>query len=98
MKLIMILCYLQTEPYRLLIKTALKYFTIVCNVVSVFVKGVVFSVVRVDNFCEYEVITMQLIVVDEKDAICFVFNSEWQPNLSIWVLSDILIVLRKGVV
>ena len=52
----MLLSYPRSGVNGLHIVTALKYFTLVCNVISVLVKMVNFAMVKVDNFCKNKLI------------------------------------------
>ena len=52
MKIIVLLSYPQAGVNALHIVTALNYFTLVCNVISVLVEMVNFAIVEVDIFCK----------------------------------------------
>ena len=61
----------QSEKNVLHNAIALKYFTLVWNVILVLVEVVNFAIVEVNNFCRYELITIKLKLFDGKNA-CFV--------------------------
>ena len=58
MRVIVLLSYPQSGVKALYIVTALKYFTLVCNVMLVFVEMVNFAMVKVDNFCTIKLIAV----------------------------------------
>ena len=48
----MLLSYPQSGVNALHIVIALKYFTLVCNLISVLVEVVILAMVKIDNFCK----------------------------------------------
>ena len=52
----MLLLYPQSGVNELHIVIAPNYFTLVCNFISVLVKMVIFTMVKVDNFCKNKLI------------------------------------------
>ena len=58
MKIIVLLSYPQSRVNALHIVIALDFFTLVCNVISVLVEMVNFTMVKVDNFCKNKLISV----------------------------------------
>ena len=58
MKITVQLSYPQTGVNALHIVIALNYFTLVCNVISVLVEMVIFTMVKVDNFYKNKLIAV----------------------------------------
>ena len=54
----MILAYLQSGVIALQIVIALNYFTIVCNVISVLVETMIFTMAKVHKFCKNKLIAI----------------------------------------
>ena len=60
-------------PHFIIVLTC---FTLVRNVSSVFVESVIFEMVKVDNFCMYELVTVSLKLFDGKDTRFVVSETE----------------------
>ena len=58
------------------IVTALNYYTFVSNVILVLVQVVKIALVRVDNSCKYELITVKLKLFDGKALKFVLFKME----------------------
>ena len=58
MRIKVLLSYQQSGVNALHIVIALDYFTLVCNVLSVLVEIVNFTMVKVDNFCKNKMIAV----------------------------------------
>ena len=95
MRLIALLSYPQSVVNALHIVIAPKYFTLVCNVIWVLVEMVNIAMVKIDNFCKNKSIAVHFKLFDGKYARTAVSKSERYSNLSIWILSNIVIVTKK---
>ena len=58
MRIIVLLSHPQLGVNALQIVSALNYFTLVCNVISVLVEMVNLAMVKVDNFCKNKLIAV----------------------------------------
>ena len=70
---------------------ALKNFTLESNQISILVEMIDFAATQVDNFCKNELITVMFKLFDGKDARLVLFKPKRQPNLSVQMLSYILV-------
>ena len=95
MRIIVLLSYPQSEVNALHIVIALKNVTIVSNKISILVEMIDFAVTQVDDFCKKELITVMFKLFDEENASLVVFKQERYSNLSIQMLSYILVTMSE---
>ena len=74
---------------------ALKTVTLVGNKKSILVEMIDFAVTQVDNFCKNELITVLFKLFDGKDTSIVLFKPERYSNLSIQLLSYILVAMTE---
>ena len=77
MRKIVLLSFPQSGVNALHIVIALDYFTLVCNVLSVLVGMVSFTMVKVDKFGKNKLIAVQFNFLGGKTAGIVVSKSEW---------------------
>ena len=90
MKIMALLSYAQSVLH---IVIALKNVTLVGNKKSILVEMFDFAVTQVDNFCKNELITVMFKLFDGKDASLVLFKPERYSNLSVQMLSYILVTM-----
>ena len=54
--------------------------------------------VKRDNFCKFELITLKLKLFDGKNAKLLILKLERQTNLSIWMFNVIIVLMGKEIV
>ena len=93
MRIIVLLSYPQSVTLHIVV--ALKNVTPVSNKKSIFVEMIDFAVTQVDNFCRNELITVMFKLFDGKDASLVLFKRERYSNLSVQMLSYILVAMTE---
>ena len=74
---------------------ALRTVTLVGNKKSILVEMFDFTITQVDNFCKNELIPVMFKLFDGKDASLVLFKPERYSNLSIQMLSYILVAMTE---
>ena len=92
MRIIVLLSYPQSV---LNIVITLKKVTLVGNKKSILVEMFDFAVTQVDNFCKNELITVMFKLFDGKDTRLVLFKPERYSNLSVQMLSYILVAMTE---
>ena len=82
MHFLLLLSYCQPGVLVLHIVIALKYFTLVCNVISVLVQVVNCAMTKVDRFGKCKSFSVQLKFIDWKDARNVALRRKGEANLS----------------
>ena len=93
MRKIVLLSYPQSVTLHIVV--ALKNVTLLSNKKSIVVEMVDFAVTQVDNFCKNELITVMFKLFDGKDASLVLFKPERFSNLSVQMLSYILVAMTE---
>ena len=75
-KIRVLLSFPQSGVNALHIVIAVNFFTLVCNVISVLVEMVLFTMVKIDTFCKIKLIPVYFKLFDEKYARIVVSESE----------------------
>ena len=88
-----LLSYAQSVTLHIVI--ALKNVTLVSNKKSILVGMIDFTLTQVDNFCKNELITVICKLFDGKDASLVLFKPERYWNLSVQMLSYILVAMTE---
>ena len=92
MKKIVLLSYPQSVIH---IVITLKNVTLVGNKKSILVEMFDFAVTQVDNFCKNELITVMFKFFDGKDTSLVLFKPERYSNMSVQMLSYILVAMTE---
>ena len=95
MSIIVLLSYPNLGVNALHIVIALKNVTLVSNKISILLEVFDFAVTQVDNFCENELITVMFKLFDGENASLFLFKPERYSNLSVPMLSYILVPMSE---
>ena len=95
MSIIVLLSYPKLGVNALHIVIALKNVTLVSNEISILVVVFDFAVTQVDNFCENELITVLFKLFDGENASLVLFKPERYSNLSVQILSYILVTMSE---
>ena len=98
MSIKVLLSYPQLGVNALQIVTALKNVTLVSNKISILVEMFDFAVTQVDNFCKNELITVMFKLFDGENANLVLFKPERYPNLSVQMLTYILVTMSEQLV
>ena len=96
MRITVLLSYPQSVTLHIVV--ALKIVTFVSNKKSILVEMINFAVTQVDNFCKNELITVMFKLFDGKDTSLVLFEPERYWNLSIQMLSYILVAMTEQLV
>ena len=95
MSIKVLLSYLQLGVNALHIVIALTNVTVVSNKLSILVEVFDFAVTQVDKFCNNELITVMFKLFDAENASFVVFKPERYSNLSVQMLSYILLTMSE---
>ena len=95
MRIIVLLSYPQSGVNALYNVIALKNVTLVSSKKSILVEMFDFAVTQVDNFCENELITVMFKLFDGENARFVLFKPELYSNLSVQMLSYILVTMSE---
>ena len=95
MSIIMLLSYPHLGVNALHIVVALKIVTLVSNIISILVEMFDFAVTQVENFCKNELITVMFKVFDGENASLVLFKPQRYSNLSVQMLSYILVTMSE---
>ena len=95
MSIIVLLSYPQLGVNALHIVIALKNVTLKSNEILILVERFDFAVTQVDNFCKNELITVMFKLFDEENASLALFKPERYLNLSVQMLSYILVTMSE---
>ena len=74
---------------------ALKNVTLVSSKISILVEMFDFAVTQVDKFCKKELITVMFKLFDGENASLVLFKQERYSNLSVQMLSFILVTMSE---